>query len=134
LRTIVSGRSDAVTEKMKTYGREKVEKVQKFFGRATTAHVTLDIDAHDHATAEMRMEVANGVTLVGKAQADSIFAACDMAEQKLAVQVKKFKERLTDHHRGERRPQVDPTAPAPRAAGEREQTYEEVVKEMRGGE
>jgi hypothetical protein len=71
---------------------------------------------------------------VGKAQAPDMYAACDLAEQKLAQQLRKYKERHTDHHRGERRPEVDLSTPAPTERTQPEPTYEDVIEEMRSGE
>ena len=62
-----------------------------------------------------------------------MYAACDLAEQKLAQQLRKHKERLRDHHRGERRTEVDATAPI-ETAQEPEATYEDVIDKMRRGE
>jgi putative sigma-54 modulation protein len=133
LKTIVTGRNEAVTERMKAYAVEKIEKLNKFFGRVTTARVTLDI-ANDENHVEMMMDVARGTTLVSKAKAPDMFAACDLAEQKLGTQLRKFKERLTDHHRGERRPEVDMSAPPAEAPAKAETTYEEVIEKLRDGE
>ncbi|MCP5068702.1 MAG: HPF/RaiA family ribosome-associated protein, partial [bacterium] len=44
MKTIVTGRNEAVTERMKAYAVEKIEKLNKFIGRVTTARVTLDIE------------------------------------------------------------------------------------------
>ena len=102
MKILITGRHDGVTEEMKDYARQKLEKLSKYFERATTAKATLD---HVHAAyqVEMQFEVARGQTLIGKAEAADMFAACDAAEQKLGQQLRRFKDRLTDHHRGERR-------------------------------
>jgi putative sigma-54 modulation protein len=134
LKTIISGRHVGVTDAMKDYARTKVEKLTRYFGRATSTRVTMDVDHADHIV-EMVMEVNRGVTLVGKAGAADMYAACDLAEQKLGAQLRKYKERLTDHHRGERRPEVDTSEPvAEEASGEREATYEDVIEDLRGGD
>lgn len=94
--------------------------------------MTLDED-HQTNICEIVIEVTRGVTLVGKAEAEDMHAACDAAEQKLAVQLRKYKERLTDHHRGERRQEVDMSAPPPQDTEPGEQTYEQVIEEMKDG-
>lgn len=133
MKTIITGRHEDVTEEMRQYALEKVEKLAKFWDRATSARVTMDVDNMDHLC-EITIEVNRGVTLVGKASAADMFSACDFAEQKLATQLRKYKERITDHHRGERRQEVDLTAPAPEPSEPKEQTYEDVIEEMREGE
>lgn len=134
MKITITGRHVGVTSAMKDYAHTKVEKLLKFFERVTTANVTMDIQHDDHQV-EMILDVAGGVRLVGSANASDMYAACDLAEQKLAQQLRKHKERLTDHHRGERREQFDQTAPPPSSEppAEREQTYEEVMEDYREG-
>lgn len=132
MKILITGRHVGVTESMKDYARAKAEKLGRFFDRATSCRITMDVDNLDHSV-EMVLEVSRGTTLVGKADAPDMYAACDLAEQKLAQQMRKHKERLRDHHRGERRLEVDPTAPV-EAAPESETTYEDVIDEMRRGE
>ncbi|MGE0192830.1 MAG: ribosome-associated translation inhibitor RaiA [Planctomycetota bacterium] len=135
MKILITGRHVGVTDSMKEYARAKVEKLLKYFDRVTTARVTMDVD-HQEQMVEMALEVSRGVTLVGKAGAPDMYAACDLAEQKLAQQLRRYKSRLRDHHRGEKWQETEGAeAPAPEATGaEREWTYEEVVDRMRRGE
>ncbi len=132
MKILISGRHVGVTDSMKDYARAKAEKLGRFWDRVTSCRVTMDVDHLDHMV-EMVLEAGRGVRIVGKAEAPDMYAACDLAEQKLAQQLRKHKERLTDHHRGERRTEVDATAPV-RKTREREATYEDVIDEMRGGD
>lgn len=132
MKIIISGRHVGVTEPMKAYARAKAEKLQRFFERATSCRITMDVD-HQDQMVEMVFDVSRGVRLVGKASAPDMYAACDLAEQKLAQQLRRYKDRLTDHHRGERRPEIDVTEPEDRTR-EREATYEDVIEELRRGE
>lgn len=133
MKTSITGRHVGVTESMKAYAREKVEKLGRYFDRVTQARVTMEID-HDRHRVEMVLEVTRGVSLVGKAEALDMYAACDLAEQKLAQQLRRFNQRLKDHHRGEGRGRA--VGRATRPSGPRtptETTYEDVIEEMREG-
>ena len=130
---MISGRHVGITESMKEYAHTKAEKLMRYFDRATSCRVTMDIDNLDQQV-EMLIEVSRGLTLVGKAAAPDMYAACDLAEQKLAQQLRKHKGRLTDHHRGERRQDVDMSVPVPEPVEQREATYEDVIEQMRRGE
>ena len=132
MKILITGRHVGVTESMKDYARAKAEKLGRFFDRATSCRVTMDVNHLEHMV-EMMLEVSRGVTLVGKAEAPDMYAACDLAEQKLAQQLRKHKERLRDHHRGERRPSPRKAEPD-EVAGETEATYEDVIDKMRRGE
>jgi len=138
LKIVIAGRHANVTDSMKAYAREKVEKLRKFFDRATLARVTLDSE-HDAFSVEMVFDVPRGVSLVGKAEAPDMYAACDLAEQKLGAQLRRYKQRLTDH-RGPRiagaEVEVSTTGgpAALEATPEDAVTYEDVIDRMRRGE
>jgi putative sigma-54 modulation protein len=128
----ITGRHLGVTESMKTYAREKVEKLGRYFDRPTRAHVTMDVERETHRV-EIVLDLVRGTSLVGKAEAPDMYAALDLAEQKLAQQVRRFKQRLKDHHRGEGRAGApEPLAPEGTAPNEEVATYEDVIEELRG--
>jgi putative sigma-54 modulation protein len=131
LKIVITGRHVGVTESMKTYAREKIEKLERLFDRATLARVTMDMD-HDSHLVEIVLDVTRGVSLVGKAEAPDMYAALDLAEQKIGMQLRRFKQRLTDHHRGERRP--DGVAAPPAEETGEPATYEDVIDRLRQGE
>ncbi len=127
----------AVTEPMKSYAFSKAEKLMRFFERATTCRVTMDQEHLDFSV-EIEIDVSRGVTLFGKAHGPDMYASVDLAEQKLSQQLRKYKERLTDHHRGRRRgksqPRVRRGAGPSRHRPDSEMTYEDVIEEMRGAD
>ncbi len=128
----ITGRHVEVTPAIRDYAQAKVEKLLRFFGRATGATVTLAVEHADHEV-EMVLDLARGVRLVGKAAAPDMYAAIDLAEQKLGMQLRRTKERWRDHHRGERRTPVDATRPRPPSEDEAT-TYEDVIERLRRGE
>jgi putative sigma-54 modulation protein len=145
LKPVITARHAGVTESMKQYALEKVEKLRKYFDRAVSARVTLDT-VHDAHVVEMVFDVTRGTSLVGKAEAPDMFAACDLAEQKLAAQLRRFKQRLTDHRRGGPSAAGEPAGrdragpasaggpDASRPATDDAITYEDVIDQMRRGE
>lgn len=141
MKILITGRHVAVTDPMKAYAHAKAEKLMRYFERATSCRVTMDHGPLDFSV-EMVIEVSRGVTLFGKARGPDLYAAVDLAEQKLAQQMRKYKERLTDHHRGEGRGARAARAGVrgTRAAAGREPrpeaelTYEDVIEEMRGAD
>ena len=133
MKILITGRHESITQEMRDYARTKVEKLERIYGRVSTARVTLDVN-HNDQQVEIVLEANRGVTLVSKASGPDMNAACDLAEQRLAQQLRRHKERLRDHHRGERRDDVDVQAPTGRPrASKPEVTYEEVVDRMREG-
>jgi tRNA pseudouridine38-40 synthase len=138
---IITGRHVEVTEAIKRYANEKIDKLERIHGRMTKVEVTLDA-SHDRTSCEIVVATTRHARLVGKAESTDLYAAIDAAEDKLVKQLVKFKERLTDHHRGEAGasasgaggpapgggPYIEPRdkGPAPE-----EMTYEQAVEKMR---
>ncbi len=95
----VSARHDGISERAKRYAEEKISKLDRFFERITSAKVILDTDAEYHR-AEIILAAGGGATIVGEStDAQSLFAAIDMAVDKLERQVKKHKEKLVSRNR-----------------------------------
>jgi putative sigma-54 modulation protein len=134
----ITGRHLGVTEAMKAYARAKVEKLLRFFDRTTSASVTMDVTHADHEV-EIVLDLPRNHRLIGKASAPDMYAAVDLAEHKLAGQLRKTKERLRDHHRadahrGEPRPEAPPSAATTDDRGDENTTYEDVIDRLRRGE
>lgn len=136
----ITGRHMGVTEAMKAYARSKVEKLLRFAGRAPAAVIRMDV-AHGEHEVEIVIEGARGPALVGHASAPDMYAAVDLAEQKLAMRLRRAKERREDHHRGDRRRDAGSVAPSEAgrdasgtASADENQTYEDVIERLRRGE
>jgi putative sigma-54 modulation protein len=130
LRILITGRHVGVTEAMKEYAREKVSKLEKIHDRLTRLEVTMDVD-HDAHRVEIVADAPRGVRLVGKAEGPDMYAAVDLAEEKLSSQLRRVKQRLTDHHRGEESMgSVPPGAVPPEARERTETTYEDVIERL----
>jgi putative sigma-54 modulation protein len=127
VRILITGRHVGVTEAMKDYAREKVGKLEKIFDRLTKVEVTMDV-THDANAVEIVVDANRGVRLVGKAEAPDMYAAIDLAEDKLARQLRKHKQRLTDHHRGEESMGSTPAPPPGDVAAASEDSYEQEVE------
>lgn len=128
----ITGRHVELTPALRAYAEAKVEKLLRFNGRATSATVTVSVEHADHEV-EIVLEAGRGLRLVGKASALDMYAALDLAEQKLAQQLRRTKERRKDHHRGEGRLAVDSSQP-PEARGDDVTTYEDVIERLRRGD
>jgi putative sigma-54 modulation protein len=130
VRIQITGRHVGVTEAMKDYARDKVEKLERIYGRMTKVEVTLD--AHpERKVVEIVAHANRGARLVGRAESPDMYAAVDLAEEKLARQLLRHKERLTDHHREEQPGGPRPAAGAARAPAE--ETYEDVIERLAEG-
>lgn len=94
----ISGHHVELTDALKQYAIDKVEKLEKHFDNITSANVTLVVEKQSHK-AEASIHVA-GADLFANAEADSMYAAIDSLSHKLDRQVIRHKEKFQGkHHR-----------------------------------
>jgi len=91
-----------ITPAIKEYAHKKMEKLQKFFDNTQEIIVELD---YFHTAQESQRYFAAGIihasqgTIHGEDRASDLYAAIDALHDKLALQLKKHKEKLRDHTR-----------------------------------
>lgn len=93
----VTGHHVDVTPALRSYVEEKMERIMRHFDHVITTHVVLLVEKERHL-AEANVN-AKGTTLHATAEAPDMYAAIDFLIAKLDGQVRKFKEKLADHHR-----------------------------------
>ena len=139
MRIQISGRHVGVTEAMKDYAREKIEKLERIYGRMTKVELTLDV-GHDRKIVEIVAHANRHNQLVCRAESPDMYAAIDLAEDKLARQLVRHKQKLTDHHRRDgHHGGADGAVEGAAAAGgpgsqPAEETYEEIVEKLRASD
>lgn len=103
----VTGRSDAVTSAMKRKAADKFGKLQRFFDRITWVEVKLDAQ-NERKTVEVSAGLNRGATIVSKTQENDMYAAIDIAVDKMTRQLRRHKEKLSD-----KRPRRSEPTPPP---------------------
>lgn len=78
---------------------ELADTVAKYFAKALDAAVTVSREAH-RFRADISVHPVRGVTLQGRASAEDAYAAFDSAMERIAKQLRRYKRRLNDHHKG----------------------------------
>ncbi|MEM1080639.1 MAG: ribosome-associated translation inhibitor RaiA [Pseudomonadota bacterium] len=95
----ISGQNVEVTQALRAYVTEKLERVDRLFGNLISAHVVLRLERIEH-TAEATVSVGGRTNdLHADATEEDMYAAIDKLIDKLARQVRRHKEKVTDHHR-----------------------------------
>ncbi|ATB31036.1 ribosome hibernation-promoting factor, HPF/YfiA family [Melittangium boletus] len=90
------GSSDALKE----YAKEKVERVNKYLDRAGDAHVVLSLERHLH---HADITIHSGAwVLRGREKSADMYASIDLAMDKIESQLRKYKEKIKNHHGRER--------------------------------
>lgn len=97
----IVGRHVEVTPAIDSYARKKLSKIETIFNKITTIHVTLSIDNKDQK-AEAEIKVAGDQnSIFAESTTDDMYKSIDALEDKLLRQVKKYHDKLKNHHSDE---------------------------------
>ena len=95
----VTGHHVDVTPSMHDYVTQKLERLERHFDHVTNVHVILSVEKL-RQKAEATIHISGG-NLFADAQDEDMYAAIDAMVDKLDRQIKKHKEKMTDHRRSE---------------------------------
>ena len=95
----ITGQHIDITQALRTYIESKFARLERHFDNMTNIHVVLNVEK-ERRMAEATIHVSRG-KLFANAEHNDMYAAIDGLVDKLDRQLKKHKEKLTDHHRGE---------------------------------
>lgn len=97
---LINGRGLDVGEALRSHiDGEVADTVAKYFSKALDAAVTISREAH-RFRADISVHPIRGVTLQGRASAEDAYAAFDSAMERIGKQLRRYKRRLSDHHKG----------------------------------
>ena len=91
----IDGHHVDVTESMHDYIHNKLTRVERHFDQVVDVHVVLRVEKQ-RQKAEATVHLA-GNNIHAESENDDMYAAIDALVDKLDRQVKKHKEKLTDH-------------------------------------
>jgi putative sigma-54 modulation protein len=92
----VTGHHIEITESLRNYVDTKLAKLERHFDHMTDVHCVLTVEKLQHK-AEATIQVGGGKIHAEQTELN-MYAAIDILVDKLDRQVKKHKEKLTDHH------------------------------------
>ncbi len=92
----VSGRHVQVTEGMEKYAIDKISKIERHFNRVIDVVVEMDIQKLVHKV-DIVMKV-DSIVIRSSASTDNMYASIDKAVDKLKAQLRRYKQRIQDHH------------------------------------
>jgi len=101
----LTGHHIEITDSLRQYVNEKFERIERHFDKVTNTHVILTVESVRHkAEATINM---SGNNIFAENTQDDMYAAIDGLIDKLDRQVKKYKEKITDHHKKQPHPVPD---------------------------
>lgn len=95
----LTGHHVDITPAIKDYVDNKFERLERHFDNVTNTHVVLTVEK-SRQKAEATIHV-NGANLFADDEKENMYAAIDSLVDKLDRQLKKHKEKMTDHHQSE---------------------------------
>ncbi len=108
-----SGKNIGITEGMKDHFKEKLLKLDKYAPRIVESHVILKKEKYVYI-AEITL-LAKNLKAYGEGKTkENVFTAIDQAASRIEKQLKKFREKVKDHHKG---PAAGPSQKQLRKAG-----------------
>lgn len=91
----VAARHMELTDALKSYVENSLQKIRGHFEKVSSADVVLAIEKHRHI-AEINVH-ANGIRIHGKESSHDMYASVDAVLEKLDKQVRRYKERINRH-------------------------------------
>ncbi|MFW2371524.1 MAG: ribosome hibernation-promoting factor, HPF/YfiA family [Gammaproteobacteria bacterium] len=92
----LTGHHVEITDSLRNYVEEKLERIERHFDKVTNTHVILSVENVRHkAEATVHM---SGNNIFAESTEDDMYKAIDSLVDKLDRQVKKHKEKITNHH------------------------------------
>lgn len=95
MRVMITGRHVTVTPALRRHIESRVKRLERYSGKLDIVQVILAVEKFRHI-AEMTLTL-NGARILGKAATREMYASVDHALDKILRQVRKRKEKLTDH-------------------------------------
>jgi len=95
----ITGHHVDVTNALREYVESKMDRIVRHHDLLTDAHWILTVEKLDHK-AEANLNVS-GRSIHAEAVAEDMYAAIDGLADRLDRRVRKYKEKITDHHRSE---------------------------------
>jgi putative sigma-54 modulation protein len=95
----IIGRHVEVTPALHEYASTKLSKIEKVFNKVTTVHITLSVEKKmQKAEAEVSL-AGDPNRIFAESSSEDMYKSIDALEDKLMKQVKKYHDKLTDHHK-----------------------------------
>lgn len=94
----LTGHHVSITEALRNYVAEKMNRLERHFDHVTSTHVVLEVEKERHI-AEATIQVPGKKDVHAKTVHEDMYAAIDMLVDKLDRQILRHKEKLTDHHK-----------------------------------
>jgi putative sigma-54 modulation protein len=81
------------TEALKSYAKERMERVRKYLPDPIACHVVLSTERHNHRI-DVAFQLHNGLSIAGHETTENMYSSIDLCIAKIERQVRKYKGKL----------------------------------------
>ena len=106
----ISARDGQLPDSVQQTIRQKVERLPRFFERTTRIDVVVELKHPDNPTVECKLRAEETDDFYAADSGNNVISALDKVVRKIEQQLKKHKEKLTDHRGARAQHPEDTTA------------------------
>ncbi len=92
----VTFRNVEASEAIKSYARDRLEKIKKYFPDPIAVDVVLSTERFNHCV-DVNLHLHNGFQIAGHEATENMYSSIDMVAAKIERQVRKYKGKLQHH-------------------------------------
>ena len=96
----ISARHGHLSDETQAKIKEKLEKLPRFFDRLTAIDVTVDLEHRDAPDVDLRVSAEHKHDFVAVCRSLELMASIDDVVEKMEQQLRKYKQKVQDRHRG----------------------------------
>ena len=84
------------TEALKSYAKERLERIKKYFPDPISCHVVMSTERHNHRV-DVNLQLHNGFKLAGQEITENMYSSIDLVAAKIERQARRYKDKLREH-------------------------------------
>ena len=110
----ISARHGHLSDETQAKITEKVEKLPRYYDRLSSIEITVDLEHREAPDVDLRISADHKHDFVAECRSTELMAAIDDVVEKMEQQLRKYKNKVQDRHRGPGHRQVEtPEVPPP---------------------
>jgi putative sigma-54 modulation protein len=84
------------TDALKSYAKDRLEKIRKYFPEPISIHVVLSTERFHHRV-DVNVQLHNGFKIAGTETTENMYSSIDLVSAKIERQVRRYKDKLRAH-------------------------------------
>ena len=112
----ISARHGHLSDETQAKIQERLEKLARFYDRLTAIAVTVDLEHRESPDVDLKVSAEHKHDFVAECRSMELMASIDDVVEKMEQQLRKYKQKVQDRHRGPGHRQAEgPETPGPTA-------------------